>query len=336
MRAPSEAVVSPLHWERLVDEALRRRRAEGLTQKEHAALANVSVPTMVSFDRKELSLTLAKALDILKVVGLVAQPSTLSPQDEFRTDADSRWQELVDGLPAGSPARLEDGSYAFDYELTGAAVKSPRELLDALQAADRKYTGWPPFWLPARKAIAAYPFDGGIECWLGKPDAERVFNDAAHSDFWRASLDARLYLRRGYSEDSSELVSPATIFDLTLPIWRAGEVLLHAHHLAEALKLEPGQEIRLRAEYNGLAGRELKSWSNPYRTIFDDHRCRTDTAVSLIRCRAIDVADTLPELVHELLAPVFQLFDFFELHPQLVAEELSKLRKGRSARNPTA
>jgi DNA-binding NtrC family response regulator len=40
----------PLDWRRLVAEAIRRRKAEKLTQREHAALTSVSVPTIVSFD----------------------------------------------------------------------------------------------------------------------------------------------------------------------------------------------------------------------------------------------------------------------------------------------
>lgn len=333
MRAHSGSVVPPLHWESLVEEALRRRRAEGLTQKEHAALADVSVPTMVSFDRKEHSLTLAKAMDILKVVGLVEERPARSAQDRFRDEADRRWEELVADLPLGSSARLESGHSTFDYELSTSRVTSTQDLLAALKSADRKYTGWPPFWLPARKVIAAYPFDGGVECWLGKPDSERAFDDPAHADFWRASLEARLYLRRGFQEDSSDQIPPATIFDLTLPIWRAGEALLHAYHLSEALNAEAGQEVRFRVRFTGLAGRELKSWANPYRTVFEDHRCRTGTAEASIQCHSAEVGDRLPDLVHRLLVPVYELFDFFELPRQVVVEELANLRRDRTGRH---
>ena len=56
-----------MDWRALVDEAIRRRKAEKLTQREHAALASVSIPTIVSFDRGEESLTLTKAFAILRV-----------------------------------------------------------------------------------------------------------------------------------------------------------------------------------------------------------------------------------------------------------------------------
>lgn len=67
--------IAPLAWQRYVEEALRRRKAEGLTQKHHSALAGVSHPTMAAFERGETTLTLAKALDILRVVGLVDEPT---------------------------------------------------------------------------------------------------------------------------------------------------------------------------------------------------------------------------------------------------------------------
>ena len=322
-------MIDPLDWPGLVDEALRRRRAEGLTQKEHAALAGVSVPTMIAFDRKETSLSLAKAHDILQVVGLVAARSS----NTFVESAERRWAELVSSLPPDAPARQPYGHYAFDYELAGASAGSMDALLEALGQADRNYTGWPPFWLPTRKEIAPYPFDDGVECWLGRPYTERHFGDAAHSDFWRAGVDGRLYLRRGYQEDSSDVLTPATVFDLTLPVWKAGEVLLHGHHLAEALEAAPDTVAKIRVRYTGLAGRELKSWANPHRSLIDDYRCRTDEAAGAVSCRARDIDDRLAELVHELVAPVYERFEFFKLPVQLVQEELDKLRAGPSRRS---
>ncbi len=320
---------APLDWPGLVEEALRRRRAEGLTQKEHAALAGVSVPTLIAFDRGQTTLSLAKAIAILKVVGLIAERGPADAQDAFVAAAEARWAELTADLPDADPARMPHGHYDFDYVIAGARVTTGKTLLEALRQADRKYTGWPPFWVPNRQDIAPYPVEDGVECWLGRPDAERAFDDAAHNDFWRAALDVRLYLRRGYREDSVDVLAPATVFDLTLPVWRAGEVLLHARHLAAALKAGDDAEIRLRVRYAGLAGRELKPWANPYREVFDDHRARTDAAEGAVVCPAGAIEDRLPALVQALLAPLYERFDFFELPAGLVEEELARLRKSR-------
>lgn len=321
---------APLNWSALVEEALRRRRAEGLTQKEHAALAGVSVPTLIAFDRGQTTLSLAKAIDILNVLGLVAETTPADIQDAFVAAAEARWAELVADLPGNTPARMPDGHYAFDYHIAGATAVSGKAMWEALSRAGRqKHTGWPPFWVPSRPAIAPYSIEGGVECWLGRPDAERAFRDAAHSDFWQVSLDGRAYLRRGYLEDSADVLAPATIFDLTLPIWRTGEVLLHAHRLAAALAVGDAAEIRVRVRFAGLAGRHLTSWANPHREISDDHRSRIDSAAGAVTCSAAAVAERLPDLVRELLVPVYERFEFFELPPTLVAEELGRLRKTR-------
>src|SRR6266568_3045357 len=98
--------IAPINWRALVAEAVRRRKAEKLTQREHAALASVSVPTIVAFDRGEQTLTLAKAFDILRVVGLVEEPRDEGGQGSFVQDAFTRWRSLTAKLPADSPGRF--------------------------------------------------------------------------------------------------------------------------------------------------------------------------------------------------------------------------------------
>ena len=59
-----------LDWQELVEEAIRRRKQQKLTQKQLAVLAGVSGPTVNSFEQQRTSITLASALKILKVLGL--------------------------------------------------------------------------------------------------------------------------------------------------------------------------------------------------------------------------------------------------------------------------
>lgn len=46
-----------LNWDALVDEAVRRRKTEGLTQVQLAALAGVSAPTIISFEKGDKGLS---------------------------------------------------------------------------------------------------------------------------------------------------------------------------------------------------------------------------------------------------------------------------------------
>ncbi len=115
--------ITPVNWRALVDEAIRRRKAEKLTQREHAALASVSVPTIVSFDRGEESLTLAKAFAILRVVGLLDDGERKEgAQGAFVQEAFTRWREVTKSLPEDSAGRFRDGWYRIDYALDGDLI----------------------------------------------------------------------------------------------------------------------------------------------------------------------------------------------------------------------
>ena len=59
-----------LDWQELVEEAVRRRKQQKLTQKQLAVLAGVSGPTVNSFEQQKTSITLESAMKILGVLGL--------------------------------------------------------------------------------------------------------------------------------------------------------------------------------------------------------------------------------------------------------------------------
>jgi len=207
---------------------LRRRKAEKLTQRQHAALASVSIPTIVAFDRCERTLSLAKAFDILRVVGLIEEPTEDGAQEAFVQEAFARWRELTSKLPEDSPARFPHGWYRIDYALEGDLKEVElHKLQQILVQAELRITGWPVFWVPTRKDLVPREVDGAVECWLppSSDDTPRAHVDAAHCDFWRAAPTGRMFLIRGYQEDSEETFAPAKIFDTGLPIWRLGEAL---------------------------------------------------------------------------------------------------------------
>ena len=61
-----------LDWPALVREARERRLAERLSQRDLAALAGVSIPTIVKFERGDVALRLDGALAILDALGMAA------------------------------------------------------------------------------------------------------------------------------------------------------------------------------------------------------------------------------------------------------------------------
>lgn len=248
----------------------------------------------------------------------------------------ARWEELIAGLPEGASPRLVHGRHSFAYEIIGERrLIPPGTFPEILRASVVRHTGWPPFWYPQRQGIRPYQFDGAVECWLGGDQEQPVeHRDPGHSDFWRIHPDGLAYLLRGFQEDGMDgqnegrrVVAPGTVFDITLPVWRVGEVLLHARSLAHHL-FEGPTTIRFVASYEGLAGRTLTSVTG--RRDVGGHRvARQDTVRLETHVPAQSIEGNLPEIVHPMLTPLYALFDFFDLPMRLVVDELARLRGGQ-------
>ncbi|EPB7048693.1 TPA: helix-turn-helix domain-containing protein [Pseudomonas aeruginosa] len=304
----SESPQSAQDWDDLLARCLRNRRDEMFDQIRD--LISGSVPQ-------------------------VEQPPEPARLDEWIMSSRERWRGLTEPLPERVGPRLPHGRFYVAYEIVGERRQiAPAQFPELLRASVTRHTGWPPFWYPTRAGIQPYLFDGAVECWLGgDPQTPVEARDAAHSDFWRIHPDGLAFLLRGFQEDGMDAqlpgrapIPPATVFDITLPVWRVGEALLHARSLAANL-FEGPTTIRFVANYEGLAGRSLASITN-LRPVREGRVARQDTITlnSHIDAQAID--PNLPEIVHPLLSPLYALFDFFELPMQLVVEELANMRAG--------
>lgn len=259
-----------------------------------------------------------------------ARPDRL---EEWITAGFERWRMLTEELPADVGPRFPLGHYNFAYEIIGESRGvTPARLPEVLQASVVRHTGWPPFWYPTRQGIEPYLIDDAVECWLGG-DRDSAFGDRdpAHSDYWRIHPDGLAFLLRGFQEDGmdphwtgSTSVPAGEFFDVTLPVWRAGETLLHAQRLAANL-FEGPTTIRFVARYDGLAGRTLVSINNRC-SVWEGRVARQNSIVlsTHVDTQAIDT--NLPEIVHPLLSPLYALFDFYELPIQLVVEEIARMR----------
>ena len=143
---------------------------------------------MVAFDRGEESLTLGKAFAILRVVGLMDQPTSEGAQDVFVQEAIERWRELSAPLPQASAGRFPDGWYRFDYALEGELDHLELyRFKDVLEQAVVHHTGWPLWLFLTAHALSPYEQDGLIECWL-KPEEEQALDHLNGAGLlWRIS-----------------------------------------------------------------------------------------------------------------------------------------------------
>lgn len=214
----------------------------------------------------------------------------------------------------------DSGSWSCTYFVS--PVDDPPTLprfRDILLEVKGTETGWP-VWLALMGRPEMHPRIVGdvIECWLDKtPDA----------DFWRADPRGRMFLIRRLQEDTREIpgVEPGQIVDLTLPVWRTGECLLHAARLANRLG---ATDVNLAMTWTGLEGRELTTRASPNRMVMPGRICRDNTVRTDISAEAKAIPDALPELVKRLVAPLFARFDFLEPPEELYETELARMRRG--------
>jgi hypothetical protein len=259
-----------------------------------------------------------------------AEPSEAEVQDAFVAAARGAWETLIKDLPGDAPARCPLGHYELDYALLGDFAKpSLGELLEKLRLAVAHRSSWPEFWVPTRDEIRPIVKDGTVQCWLGTTAmGER---DAGHVDFWRASPQGRMFLLRGYFEDiggwPDHRVEPGTIIDIRAPVWRAAECLDHARILGSLLAAGQEFKVLFRARWYGLAGRQLSSF-DPWQSFFM-RAGRTSQQDEFAVETTLDVgqiADNLPEIIHPLLKPLYELFDFFALTMDHVRQTLANRR----------
>jgi len=60
-----------LDWQGIIEEAIKRRKEQRLTQEQLAVLAGVSKPTLNRFEQGKTNVTLENAMKILRILGLM-------------------------------------------------------------------------------------------------------------------------------------------------------------------------------------------------------------------------------------------------------------------------
>ena len=272
-------------------------------------------------------------LDAIRLImqghaGAVPSGEARDTLTEFIVDAQQRWQELIEPLPPYDAARMPLGYYELAFEILDVApTPNLVELRQRLDSAGQiRHTGWGSFVSLHREPFEPHPFEGLIETWLGAPEEDRQLRTPAHCDFWRAHPDGRLFLQRGYDEDESERVQAGKCIDVTLPIWRVAEAMLHVARFARSFDENP--TIVVRCHYTALQNRILTSISHR-RVMFDNHVCTDREATIETQATATEIDDNLAEVLHPMLVPLYERFSFFELPMQIVVEEIERLRQTR-------
>ena len=230
-------------------------------------------------------------------------------------------KEIDDDRRPVQPALYRHGLQETAYAVVARGPLDIRagRLLEALMQAEVNYTGWP-IWAVMHEAadssIRPRPLDSGMERLIHKPNEDDPFV----GDFWRADSAGRSYIVRGYKEDRDDRAG--TIVDIDQPIRNVSEALAHASRYAAALD-HPDADIAFRIRFGGLDGRRLGAINRFRDTPYNRH-IHQDSFERSLTTSVSEIESDLPVLVFSLLAPFYELFNFYSLAPQRVESTIEK------------
>ena len=301
----SEQPQTAEEWRTLLNRCVRANRDEMLEAIRSVITGSVETPTSI--------------------------PNALDDLQDYCTSARGRWEELVSDEPDNSPARFPHGYYEMAFSLVGATPANDLiELQNRLSVARQiKLSGWTPFLELQVPGWVPYAHEDFVEAWLGRPDYNgRRAEESYLCDFWRVSLDGKLYTIRGYLEDGQGN-DPGRVVYTTTPILCIGEGLLFASRLAETF--EESNQIAIHCRFTGLEGRCLSNppWVLPLPSFLMVSSSSTDEVTLTGQFTQQQVQDNLAEALHPLLQRLYEKFNFFNLSFDLVAKELREMRSKR-------
>ncbi len=252
----------------------------------------------------------------------------MSALDDWWQACDHRFDELLAHREAARD-KYKYGTHTQGYIVEPGTIELPlADLRHTLQRVPG-YTGWRTWWVPEDR-FAPTSVDSVLECWMFGEG--RMFDDPAHSDFWRASRYGELYLRRGHEEDSyPDRIQPGVAISIGLPVWRVGEALLHARDFTTMLGLRDDVQIGFRTHWTGLRDRRLTHWpERGFGSLTFNSPAVSEQATGQATFDLTRLREDLPALVASLVEPLFECFELYQPPPSFVAAELEKLLSRRS------
>lgn len=270
-------------------------------------------------------------LDSIRTIFYGLQPATEQPVvnklRDFSDQALARWEVLTKPLSPTEPARMPLGSYELGFEIEHVRPQETVQQLYRLfeDAHQIKHTGWSQFVVLNRQPIAPAAVDGFLEAWLGT--LEESGRNGRYVDFWRASKDGRLFLKRSLDEDFHSKYKPGTIFSLTTPIWRVGDAALFVSRLAKLMGGNPG--VLMEGRYVGLQGRALSVIDEDRAPMSFARKSRTDAVSIRFDASADEIQNNTVEVLRPALLPLYEAFDLYTPPMELFIQEVAKLKAGR-------
>lgn len=196
--------------------------------------------------------------------------------------------------------------------------KTQVELDEAARTSTIDTFGWPiAAYLGNRAKYRPHPRADGIVAVIGG-------GERGEYDYWTIRRNGDFYLLKTLFEDERD---PTKLFANTR-IVRVTETLLYCARLYTRLDIDPAHDVNIAIRHGGLRGRILGA-SSPARHMIERAPAEEDEIETEIHSTLEGLQTNLVGLVKELLAPLFVVFDFFELSDAIYDEIVNAFVEGR-------
>ncbi|MBW3536597.1 MAG: hypothetical protein KY395_02335 [Actinobacteria bacterium] len=213
------------------------------------------------------------------------------------------------------------GHMEVAFGLTPPKVqRTARDLLEAVRTATISTFGWPIGLSLNTDDGRAKPTGNGISAEIigTRWDREQSY------DIWELRTDGDFFMVQSLFEDQRGQLD--AIF-VDTRIVRVTESILYCARLYERLEVPADAEVNFRLGHGGLRNRVLTS-ASPNRQLSMAYRAAVEEASAEVTFVLGSVAEDLWQLVKRLLAPMFELFDFFELGDSVYEDIVNKFVAG--------
>jgi hypothetical protein len=193
------------------------------------------------------------------------------------------------------------------------------ELLRAAEKAQINTFGWP---------LGA--MNGTNPEFRPKPTSEGIFIELDSKgretyDYWALRKDGTFYLLKSLFEDMRE---PGHIFFNTR-IVRITETLLYTVRLYSELKIPLESFVLIKIRHGGLKERVLTASGDRRLTFFNDRKSAENEVETEAETTLERIEPDIIELVEKFTAPLFEIFDYFELEKKVLEEIVDQFVAGK-------
>lgn len=196
---------------------------------------------------------------------------------------------------------------------------SQRELVDAARASTISTFGWPIGVFIDNGDSRPRPTGSGIHA-----EVEFDRGDEKSFDLWELRTNGDFYTILSLFEDQRHR-SDELFFNTR--IVRVTEALVFCGRLYTNLGVDRDARIHMTIRHGGLRGRRLTS-SSPTRRLSMQSESVAETSEATIEFALGDLDADLTVLVKTVLAPLFELFDFFQLGDEVYEDIVDRFVRG--------